>query len=216
MNNYFNTRLLVAAREGRVDELDRRIRAGGNIGFKTLIGNTPLIEAVRFGHEECVKRLLTLGADPTEVNNNGDTLLHIACRNGRDHLLPFLVKHVPDSSLLNKPGVTALILAIQNSHVRCVERLADLSCDLNTQDGLGHTPLHWAATHAQVEIALLLLSHGALPDVKNPRGFDFMAVAVSKGHTEFVARIEKYFLNQTATRREETLEADDESLELTL
>ena len=48
------------------------------------------------------------------------------------------------------------------------------------------TPLHWAASHGQADVARLLLDHHADIEARNNNGQTPLHVAVWKGHTEVV------------------------------
>jgi ankyrin repeat protein len=61
------TPLHYAVRAGRIDVVDRLIRAGANVNAhdERVIGNTPLSDNARECSYEMAKRLIDAGADPT-------------------------------------------------------------------------------------------------------------------------------------------------------
>ena len=71
----------------------------------------------------------------------------------------------------NKEGMTPLILAVDcEFKVSTLERLLELGCDINAQDGSGRTALHYAADLENVDIIKFLIGHGADKEIKDNSG----------------------------------------------
>jgi ankyrin repeat protein len=60
-------------------------------------------------------------------------------------------------------------LGVDSNHFRNVISVADIR-NINAQDDAGNTPLHLAMRFGNVEIAQILLKHGAKPSLPNKRG----------------------------------------------
>ncbi|XP_014231413.2 ankyrin-1-like [Trichogramma pretiosum] len=108
------------------------------------LGNTSLHLALKLGHcakKNAVKLLLRNNADPNLVNGEGTTPLHILCQRDEDD------------------GMMALFCAT------CRQ-----AANVNAQDRLGNTPLHWAIISKNPKVAKFLLRRGANPNSRNEEG----------------------------------------------
>lgn len=56
----------------------------------------------------------------------------------------------------------------------------------------GYTPLHIAAKKNLIEVATILLEHGAKPNVGSKSGFTPLHLAAQEGHKEMVALLLKH------------------------
>lgn len=65
---------------------------------------------------------------------------------------------------------TALHRAVQQGDEVAVEFLLQWSCDVNQQDALGRTGLHYAAAANDVRLVLALLKRHAKADIKDEAG----------------------------------------------
>ena len=77
------------------------------------------------------------------------------------------VQHEPNAK--RKNGTTALMTATKWNEFRNAEILINNGADVNAVDDYGYTALIMAAIHGRSEIALLLLAHGADPNLRAPR-----------------------------------------------
>ena len=127
-------------------------------------GFTALGLAAFFGHADLVDRLLTRGADANRGANNAMRVrpLHSAAAN-RDHA--------------KAHSIAAALLA------------AGAEADPE-QEG-GFTPLHEAALSGKLELARLLLAHGADPRKPSAAGETAIDLARKHGHAEVLAVLER-------------------------
>ena len=78
------------------------------------------------------------------LNKAGHTLLHLAVLNGDIEMTRLLLKHVGGDVLLcSKFQKTPLHLACQNGFYSIAEALILYGSNINAQDMLKMTPLHW-------------------------------------------------------------------------
>lgn len=70
---------------------------------------------------------------------------------------------------LQKKNNKALITACHVGYLKEVQRLFDKGVDLNYQDSLGNTPLHYACERGHIEVAQFLLDKDANPKLLNKR-----------------------------------------------
>jgi len=74
--------------------------------------------------------------------------------------------------------------AVQERRSPAVQQLLVAGADANAKDGLGWTPLHWAAEIGDAELVALLLSHGAAPDTRDATDATALHRAAGGGRTE--------------------------------
>ncbi|MFP3402916.1 MAG: ankyrin repeat domain-containing protein [Acidilobus sp.] len=83
--------------------------------------------------------------------------------------------------------VDALVEAVRRGDA--AKALALLkSVDPSSRDGLGNTPLHWAAWGGRVDNVRALLKAGADPNARDGSGLTQLRGAAAKGRAEAVER----------------------------
>lgn len=145
------TLLIMAIQYKNTAAIKLLLERGANADQRTAGGMPALVVAASNGNIEAVKLLLEKGADLNDPA--GKSLLHAAALNGHRPIVEFL---------LSKGLRHDLYSAIAMGEVDMVRRglKFDPSRALRP-DGAGRMPLDYAAANGQVEIAELLLGHGA-------------------------------------------------------
>ena len=64
--------------------------------------------------------------------------------------------------------------------------LSSDAADVNVQDQWGFSPLHYATFHRQKKIIQLLLSHGAICNIKSKSGTTPLDIAITKKYDEII------------------------------
>lgn len=105
----------------------------------------------------------------------------------------------------NEKGETQLHVACINGDIHAVEKLLSSGHAINVRDYCGWTPLHEAANHGYVDIAELLLKHGA--NVDDPGGASCKGVtplhdAACCGHFSIMQLLMQYGANVTLKTHE--------------
>ena len=153
-------------------------------------GQTPsqvaeLVKAVKFDDAKGVKSLLNEGFNPNLVDANGNPLLVLAIKDKSYGVIEVLLTAKGmDVDLSNKQGETPLMIASINGDLPLVKTLVQKN--KARLDHIGWTPLHYAASRGQLEVAQFLVANGALVDSKNLGGTTPLMMAVQSGNEYLV------------------------------
>ena len=178
----------------------------------------PLLAAAEFGDAAAVDLLLRLGADAMVCDHDGISPLHRAVQSGSLAAVERLLRAGADidrrerkwngtpltwSRVLGQPHVTDHLAPLSHdvrglTWLGLTERLAQVLGEQPELIGFS-LPGNEAPTllfclpddeDAAVEVARLLLAHGADPSVRNPKGKTAAEVALARGLDEAAERIE--------------------------
>ena len=186
------TSLHWAALKGRVEIAQILLDHGANSKLETKHGETALHMVSRgeyISQEQgasTARLLLERGVDVNAWNKYGWTSLHWAAFKGRVEVAQVLLDHGANAKLENKDGETALHIVSrggfgsQEQGVSTARLLLECGVDVNALDKDGWTSLHWAAFKGRVEVAQVLLDHGANSKLENKHGETALHI-VSRG-----------------------------------
>ena len=122
---------------------------------------------------------------PSEPRTFSDEL-HDAARAGDLREIRSLIGQGADVNARDPDGGdTPLDAAVRNRQVEAAEQLMLQGADPNRRTR-GSTPLHLAAERGIIELARLLLDHGANAEMRDLANLTPLEVAQEKGHTRFV------------------------------
>ncbi|WP_264329182.1 ankyrin repeat domain-containing protein [Wolbachia endosymbiont (group A) of Andrena hattorfiana] len=164
--------LRIAARNGYMNILKAMIEAGTNISGD--IKYTPLHEAVEDGYIEMVQFLLENGANvnaKTEVSE--ETPLYLAVKKGNVEMIELLIEKGANVNAGNKDENTPLHYA---GNINIVRLLVANGANVNAKSksdppySMGSTPLHYAASAGDKDIAEFLIDNGADVNAQNAQG----------------------------------------------
>ena len=122
-----------------------------------------LIIAASENNEKKVLELLRKGANPNAKTYNGITPLMYAAESGNYFICLKLLEYNANVDIKPKYAPSALITATQHRNTKIVELFANNNANLNITDYNGNTALIYASADGYIQIADILLFHGASP-----------------------------------------------------
>jgi ankyrin repeat protein len=179
------TDLHSAASAGDAERVRELLKKGADPNAKNEYGNTPLHEAASRGHVDVVRLLLEHGADPNIQNEDGWTPLHVAAIRGHVDVVRFLLEHGANPNARDKDGMTPLhLMSEYHEFLSLLLRYGDKDEILKYGKP---PPPRWVPFH--VEVAKLLLEHGADLNAKNESGWTPLHKAAFWGRVDIVATL---------------------------
>ena len=151
------TAVMWAASEGNATAVEVLVEFGANVKAKSKSGFTPLLFAVRDGHAEAVKVLLEHGANLNDVAPDGTSALNMAVINAYFDLAAYLVEHGADPNAPDPRGSALHTLAWLRKPG------SDGAAGVG---GIGHGPPVPTGDMTAIELAKVLLEHGANPNTR--------------------------------------------------
>jgi hypothetical protein len=200
------TPLWWAARDGRLDEVERRLAQGEDPNAADADGEGPLHAAARFGRTGVVEALLARGADPGMRALHETTALQLSAVEAQLETARALLKHGADPNARDALGGSPLHAAVARGNLELVVLLLEAGADSRAADGGGVTPLELAARTRNRPLVETLKSSGAtrtatgtLPGAPHAQAHKQLRPAMSPplshaGHSE-------HALSETAARQ---------------
>ncbi len=171
-----NTPLSRALENSAIDML-KTLVTPKNILSKDSAGNTPLhIAILKDSPFEYVKYLIDSGADVNARNKNGDSILYLTVTKNKKDVGDLLLSKGADIFATNTENNSPLRIALTNGGQ--VQDWLITSRTLNTTDGSGNTPLHYAAEWKLNEALSGLIQKGANVNAVNANGESALFSAV--------------------------------------
>ncbi|KAL2839355.1 ankyrin repeat-containing domain protein [Aspergillus pseudoustus] len=193
----------------RHDLLETLLAAGASLSTADDKGNTPLLMAVSVSNNRAAGLFLRFKAETSAKDNLGRTALHIAAGHGSTNLLGMLLSAGADVTATDNHGRIPLHYAalsgnpatfrmILNKHekdesdylVRSRSGRTVLKMAMLIERGVevahgqeGYTSLHAAVANKHIEVAELLLAHGADPLLLDYYGRTPLDLASTDGET---------------------------------
>lgn len=148
-----------------------------NISAKDSSGNTPLHIAIKLNAPvDYIKYLIDTGADVNGRNKDGDSVLYLAVQKNLRKVGDLLLEKNADIFATNTQNYSPLRLALEKGGD--IQDWLITSQTLNTTDGSGNTPLHYAAEWKLNSAMLGLIEKGAKINAINANGESALFSAV--------------------------------------
>lgn len=166
----YTERLIDACRNGHLEGVNNILLVNEvDINATSDFEWTPLLAATEGWHLDIVNCLLQVaGIDVNSANGNGWTPLHEAIFHGQLRIVNrlFRVSGIDVNAKTNS-GKTPLHMACEDGYSTIVlDLLLFDEMNIDIKDHVGATPLHAASLSNRLIIAKMLISHGALVDIK--------------------------------------------------
>jgi len=195
-----DTRLIRVSEAGDLATVKRLLAQGTNVEIRDARGRTALLAATHANRVEAARLLIAAGADVNARDVIDDSPFLYAGAEGRLEILKLTLAAGADLKSTNRYGGTALIPACHHGHVEVVRELLRTSIAVDHVNKLGWTALLETvilgnATARYLEIAKLLVEHGASSTIADRDGVTPLAHAQRRGHRDMAA------LLQAAARR---------------
>jgi len=189
--------MLEAASRGDVASLKQLIVTGGPLDPVDAAQQTPLLLAVKNDHLPAALLLIEAGSNINAQSANMDSPWLLAGALGRTEMLRQMISKGPNFSLRNRFGGNALIPACERGHVETVKLLLTTEIDVNDINDLGWTCLLEIVilgdgSPRYVEVAGLVLSAGADPNIADKDRVSPLTHAKRKGQREMARMIESF------------------------
>lgn len=150
-------------------ELTQKLITSANCSIRDSYGNTPLHLAIQrnasSGH---IKYIIDCGADVNARNRNGDTPLFIAVQKNNRTIGELLISQKADVFATNTENYSPLRMALSAGGE--VQDWILGSEVIKATDGIGNTPLHYAAEWKLDNSIAVLFEKGANPNIQNSNG----------------------------------------------
>jgi ankyrin repeat protein len=142
-------------------------------------------KAAKFDDISTVKALVSKGVSPNTVDSKGDPMLILAIWDKSNNVITYLISNKStDVDLSNKSGETPLMIASINGNMPVVKSLVEQrQAQINH---IGWTPLHYAASRGQMEVAEYLILKGATIDSLSQSNTTPLMMAVISGNESLI------------------------------
>ena len=186
------TPLVIAATNGNAATVQQLLKAGADANAANSNGTTPLMMAAAAGKPEAIKLLLDAGADPNARDlTNDQTPVMFAAALNRGEAIRLLAGRGADVDVLSAVseaganqsshaaeraknvasvgGNAALNFAAREGQFEAVKALLEAGAEVNQISGAsdGMTPLVQAIINGRLDVAEVLLKHGADPNISS-------------------------------------------------
>jgi ankyrin repeat protein len=151
-----------AALRGNTGIFNEALKRHADIQVRDEDGSTVLHAAALSGNLAIARTTMDRGVSVTATDNNDLTPLHDAAIAGNLPMVKLLVARGAEiNGQSRKEGYTPLIEAILNDHDAVAEWLIVHGADVNLMSRSMESPLHIAVEKGNLDMAVLLLNHGA-------------------------------------------------------
>jgi ankyrin repeat protein len=179
-----DTALAMASEHQALGEMDQA---------ETMLFTEALMGAAEGGHDNLVRQLLDLGADASVKDDSGSTALHWAAWGGHAVIENQMyderdkVQSRCDGGDGDAPSLSRWT---SECHESVIQLLLDAGADVNAQNSLGSTPLHWVSGAGCAPIVQCLLDHGADVNTVDKQGRTATHRAVKTGDSGLVTLLQ--------------------------
>jgi ankyrin repeat protein len=173
--------ILLAANDGRTDEVVGLLRRGLDVNTTDRDGSTLMMIAARTGNPDLTEFLLNNRGSLERRNRFGDTALLLAVSQNHDVIVRRLVKA---GAAINPEGWTPLHYAVHGNRIETARFLVAQGAKLDLRAPNGRTALMLAAQSGQLDTVRWLLGAGADSSLNDYEGKSALDIAREKGFND--------------------------------
>jgi ankyrin repeat protein len=150
------------AEQGHFQVVDILTKQNTDVNMRDKYGYTALLIAAKNRRWDVAKLLSQRHADVTICDWSCNNVLHLAAESGHTEFVAYLLdtKQI-DIECCNSHQQTPLWLAAQSGRLQVTDLLLKHNANLHVKDKDGFTPLEAATAGCHLDVAQLLLEHGA-------------------------------------------------------
>jgi ankyrin repeat protein len=178
-----STALMVAAKTGRIDVVNKLLEQKLNLDLQNKQGETALMLAAANNQADIAKLLLKKNADPNLQDQRGWSALMKAVYQGNTACVEALAGQSHQE--VNR----ALLVAALAGQRDIVQVLLKNGAEVDTRADDGRTPLMLAAGKGDNDLVSALLADGADPTLVDQLGATPGALAMAKGYNDLAKRL---------------------------
>ena len=146
---------------------------------------TDFAKAAKFDDVAVVTSLLSKGVSPNTVDAKGNPMLNLAIKDKSTKVTELLINDKrTDVDLSNKYGETPLMIASIDGDLTLVKTLVLQKKAMVNH--IGWTPLHYACSKGNLEVAQFLVTNGALVDSPSSGNTTPLMMAVQSGNEQLI------------------------------
>ncbi|KAF8795282.1 Ankyrin-3 like protein [Argiope bruennichi] len=196
------TALQIAVTCNQKHIVEHLLKNGAKIDVVSDEGYTAISAAIEQNNKELLKLLIDRNAKMSAEEER--EYMFTSVRNGHEDIVEYFITKNPNNVVANPVNNQyPLHVAVQNGHLNIVKKLLK---ELNKKEEIKKkeinlinqhfmTPLLNAVALDFCEIAHVLLSNGADPNIDTPEGFMPIHVAIMNGHTKMIEILLKFKAN---------------------
>lgn len=160
--------------KGNVPAVRVLLENGANANLKAITGQAVIADAVKAGNVGVVELLLKHGANVNATDIVGNPILAAAIDNGNTSLVELLLSQGANANVRTYLGMAVLEDAVAKKRLDIAKQLLVGGADVDTKDIYSRPILISVIRNPalgadeKVEVALLLLEHGADPNATDP------------------------------------------------